>query len=72
MQSDMCIYTHILHNIGTLVGGRTAVNAACHFVHVWHRFASAGLGLRITFSFKPLADWKIYSFAFDFNPDIAF
>jgi hypothetical protein len=50
----------------------TALNATCHFVHACHWFVSPGLGLRISFLFKPLSDWKIYNFAFDFNVDIAF
>jgi hypothetical protein len=54
MQSDMCIYTHIAHNMETLVGqnkekNRT-VNAACqgsfsasHFGYASHSFVSPAL-----------------------------
>ena len=48
----MCIYTHIVHNMATVVGQKkflrnvTGVNAecqgnlsACHFGHARHRFA---------------------------------
>ena len=42
----MCIYTHIVHNMATVVRQRkfkkngTAVNAACHFGHACHRLFS--------------------------------
>jgi hypothetical protein len=37
-ESDMCIYTHVLHNTEMLVWG--SVTAACHFGHAYHRFVS--------------------------------
>jgi hypothetical protein len=48
-ESDVCLYTHILHNIETLVGQKklkigTEVNAACHFGHECHWFVSPVVG----------------------------
>jgi hypothetical protein len=49
-QSDMCIYTRILHNTETQVGqnkykrAETAVKTSCHIGYAFHSFASSSLG----------------------------
>jgi len=69
-QICVCIHTHILHNIETLVGQKkksieAAVNAACqrkltarHFGQTRHRFLSPGLGSVGSSALSSVGSWR--------------